>query len=155
MIKDPNCKNKTYRDHDLEAIIFGEVRKLKTDKTYYKELKRSVDHGAKRSTLESRLKDIEKQIDRLMELYTIGTIDINVIKTKMNPLSAEKKSLEAELENMQEEVSEVTEEQVQDLVTLFDAALAEGDPYKVHDILAELIDHIEIDGEDIRIHWNF
>lgn len=155
MIKDPNCKNKTYRDRVLEDIIFTEIRKLKTDPEYYDQLKNSVDHSAKKRMLEKRIDQIGNQVSKLMDLYTLGTIDINVIKAKMNPLNDEKKSLETELENLQEEISEISKADVAEMVELFEEAIDSGDSYRIHDIIAELINHIEIDGEDIRIHWNF
>lgn len=155
MIKDPNCKNKTYRDRDLEPIIYAEIRKLKTDTEYYNQLKNSVDHSAKQRMIEKRIVQIDSQVSKLMDLYTLGTIDINVIKAKMNPLNDEKKSLESEIENLKEAISEVSKDDVFDLVDIFEETLQSGDCYKLHDIIAELIDHIEIDGEEIRIHWNF
>lgn len=155
MIKDPNCKNKTYRDHVLENIIYGEIRKLKSEPEYYNKLKSTVDNSAKQRMLEKRVSQIDAQVSKLMDLYTIGSIDINVIKAKMNPLNDEKKSIEKEIENMQETVVEVSKDEVVELVDLFEEALESGDSYKIHDIIAELIDHIEIDGEEIRIHWNF
>lgn len=155
MVKDPNCKNKTYRDFKLEEIIYGEIRKLKTDPNYFTELKNSVDHTARKRMIQRRIEQIDSQVSKLMDLYTLGTIDINVIKAKTNPLSDEKKSLEAELENIEEEISYITQEEVVGLVELFEQTLDEDDSYKVHDIIAELIDHIEIDGEEIRIHWKF
>lgn len=155
MIKDPNCKNKTYRDHVLENIVFSEIRKLKTDPEYYNLLKSTVDHSAKKKLIEKRLNQIDSQILKLMDLYTIGTIDINVIKSKMNPLNDEKKSLESEIANIQKMTSDVSKAEVIGLVDIFEETLKSGDNYKLHDIIAELIDHIEIDGEEIRIHWNF
>lgn len=155
MIKDPNCKNKTYRDYKLEEIIYNEIRKLKTDQSYFAEIRKSVDSTAKKRMIEKRIEQIESQVSKLMDLYTLGSIDINVIKAKMNPLNDEKKSLEMELENINEEVSQITKEEVLDLVGLFEEAVKENDPYKIHNIISELIEHIEIDGEEIRIHWNF
>lgn len=155
MIKDPNCKNKTYRDYKLEEIIYNEIRKLKTDQSYFAEIRKSVDSTAKKRMIEKRIEQIESQVSKLMDLYTLGSIDINVIKAKMNPLNDEKKSLEMELENINEEVSQISKEEVLDLVGLFEEAVKENDPYKIHNIISELIDHIEIDGEEIRIHWNF
>lgn len=155
MIKDPNCKNKTYRDYKLEEIIYNEIRKLKTDQSYFAEIRKSVDSTAKKRMIEKRIEQIESQVSKLMDLYTLGSIDINVIKAKMNPLNDEKKSLEMELENINEEVSQITKEEVLDLVGLFEEAVKENAPYKIHNIISELIEHIEIDGEEIRIHWNF
>lgn len=155
MIKDPNCKNKTYRDYVLEDIIYNEIRKLKTDPAYFKDIRQSVDSEAKKRMIKKRIEQIESQVGKLMDLYTLGSIDINVIKAKMNPLNDEKKSLETELENLNEEMSEISKEEVDDLVSLLEDAIKENDPYKIHNIVSELIDHIEIDGEEIRIHWNF
>lgn len=155
MIKDPNCKNKTYRDFKLEDIIYNEIRKLKTDPDYFIEIRNSIDHSSRKRLIERRIKQIDEQVSKLMDLYSLGTIDINVIKSKTNPLSDEKKSLEAELENLEEQISHITQEEVVDLVTTFERVLAEGDSYKVHDVIEELIDHIVIDGEEIQIHWKF
>lgn len=155
MIKDPNCKNKTYRDYKLEEIIYTEIRKLKTDPDYFVELKNSIDSSARKKLVQRRIDQIDSQVSKLMDLYTLDTIDINAIKAKTNPLIDEKKSLEAELENIEEETSYITQEEVVNLVNTFEKVLAEGDSYKLHDVIAELIDHIEIDGEEIRIHWKF
>lgn len=155
MIKDPNCKNKTYRDFTLEEIIYNEIRKLKTDPDYFTQLKESVDHTARKKMIERRISQIDSQVSKLMDLYTLGTIDIGVIKMKTAPLNDEKKSLEAELANLEEEISYITQEEVTGLVETFEAVLEEGDSYKIHDAIAELIDHIVIDGEEIRIHWKF
>ena len=155
MVKDANCKNKTYRDFKLEEIIYTEIRKLKTDPSYFKEIRKSVDNSSRQKMIEKRIEQIESQVSKLTDLYTLGSIDINVIKAKMNPLNDEKKSLEAELENVIIEQSKMDEEEVKDLVGLFEDAVSEGDAYKIHNIITELIDHIEIDGEEIRIHWNF
>lgn len=155
MIKDPNCKNKTYRDFMLEDLIYNEIRKLKTDPDYFDDLRNSVDHSARKKMVQKRIGQIDTQVSKLMDLYTLGTIDLNIIKAKINPLDSEKKSLEAELENLEEEISYITREEVVGLVETFEQVLAEGDSYKVHDVIAELIDHIVIDGEEIRIHWKF
>lgn len=155
LVKDPNCRNKTYRDFKLEEIIYNEIRKLKTDPDYFVAIRNSVDTSSRKNLVERRIKQIDDQVSKLMDLYTLGTIDINVIKAKTNPLSDEKKSLEAELENLEEEISYITQEEVVDLVTTFEKVLNEGDSYKIHDIIEELIDHIVIDGEEIRIHWKF
>ena len=155
MVKDPNCRNKTYRDRDIESIIYGEIRKLKTDPSYFPELKKSVDNSAKRAMLEKRVVQIDNQLSKLMDLYTLGDLDLNVIKSKIAPLSGEKKSLESEIKSLEEEVSGKPKAEVLSLVEQFNEAYESGDTSLMHDIIAELIDHIEIDGEDIRIHWNF
>ena len=155
MVKDPDCKNTTYRDYVIEEIVFNEIRKLKTDPNYFLAIKDSIDHSARKRMIEKRIEQISSQISRLMDLYSLGTIDIGAIKLKTNPLDDERKSLEAELENIEEEINDITQEEVLDLVDMFEQAIEENEPYKIHDIIAELIEQIEIDGDEIRIHWKF
>lgn len=155
LIKDPNCRNKSYRDFLLENTIYNEIQKLNTDPEYFSQIRNSVDHTARRQIIQKRIGQIDGQISKLMDLYMVGTIDINAIKAKTEPLHSEKEALESELENIEKEIVYISQEEVADLVDLFNKALAEGNTYKIHDAVAELIDHIVIDGEEIRIHWKF
>lgn len=155
LVVDPNCKNKNYRDHVLEDIIYNEIRKLKTDDSYFNELRDSVDNTAKIELIKKRIDEVDKQISRMMDLYALGSFDLNAIKGKIEPLNQEKSSLEDELENLEVEIPSIEKETVMELVDTFETVLAEGNSMDIHDAIMELIDFIEIDGEDILINWNF
>lgn len=155
LVKNPNCKNKTYRDYELEEIIFGEIRRLKSEPAYIEELRDSVDTSAKQKMLRKRIDQIESQVSKLMDLYTMDGIDLSVVKAKMNPLNDEKRSLEAELENLEEIAPTITKEEIVSVVDAFESVVESDDCYATHAAISELIDHIVIDGEDIQIHWRF
>jgi site-specific DNA recombinase len=155
LVKNPNCKNKTYRDYELEEIIFGEIRRLKSEPAYIEELRESVDTSGKQKMLRKRIEQIESQVSKLMDLYTMDGIDLSVVKAKMNPLNDEKRSLEEELENLEEAVPTITTEEIVSVVDAFESVVESGDCYAIHAAISELIDHIVIDGEDIQIHWRF
>ena len=155
LIVDPNCRNKTYRDFVLEDMIYNEIRKLKTDTSYFDDLRESVDNSHKIKLIKEQIESCDKQISKLMDLYALGTINFNVIKDKIEPLNQEKNKLEDELDALDVEVQQVPKETVIELVDMFENALAEQNSIKVHDIIAELIDYIEIDGEYVKIVWNF
>lgn len=155
LVVDPNCKNKNYRDYVLEDMVYNEIRKLKTDTSYFDELRESVDNSYKIELIKEQIESCDKQISKLMDLYTLGTIDLNVIKSKIEPLNQEKNKLQDELDTLDIEVQQVPKEDVMNLVDMFEAALAEQNSIKIHDIISELIDYIEIDGEDVKIVWNF
>lgn len=155
LVKKPTCKNKTYRDFVLENIIYNEIQKLNTDPEYFSQIRNSVDHTARKQMIQKRIDQIDGQISKLMDLYMLGTIDIDAIKAKTSPLRTEKEALKVELESIEKEISYISQEEVTDLVDLFNKVLAEGNTYKIHDVVAELIDHIVIDGEEIQIHWKF
>lgn len=156
MIVDPNCRNKNYRDRDLEAIIYAEIRKLKSEPLYIDQLRDSIDHSAMMEASEKRIIAIENQLSKLMDLYSIGTIDLNTIKEKVNSLSAEKKSLESEIEKHKAaEMSQLAKSEIYGFVDLFERAVASGDNAEINNIIAEIIEYIEIENENIRIHWKF
>lgn len=155
MVKDPACKNKTYRDRDLEKIIFDEIRKLKSDPAYIDSLKKSVDTSDKQHSIEKRIEQINSQISKLMDMYSIGGIDFDLVKNKIADLQSEKEQLENELDEIHLDESTVTKDQIITMVDAFEIIINSGDCYALHDAVMELIEHIEIDGEDIRIHWAF
>ena len=155
-IKDPTCKNKNYRDKVLDEIIFEEIRKLKSDPLYIPTVQCSVDNTDKKNMIKDRIAQIESQVSRFMDLYSVGGMDLDVVTGKVNPLNAEKKSLKAELEEL--ESQESSPAPIGDIISLvdeFEEVVAEGDCQKIHGVVSTLIEKVVIDGADIRIHWNF
>ena len=156
MVVDPNCRNKNYRDRDLEKIIYTEIRKLKSEPLYISQLRDSVDYSALIEGAEKRLEVIEKQISKMMDLYAIGTIDLTMVKDKTQALADEKRKLEEEIENHKSmQLAQLDQKEVTDFVDLFEEAILSGDTAELNNIIAELIEYIEIENENIKIHWNF
>lgn len=155
MRRNPDCKNKKYRDKILEKMIFDEVLKLKTDPTYIPKIHSSVDDSERIKLIENNIEYIKKQISNLMDLYSIGTININDIKDKIEPLNAERTQLEDTLKSLKQDAMKKPKEEVLELVDIFQAALNEQDHYLINSTLQELIEKIIIDQEDVVIHWNF
>jgi len=154
-IKDPNCRNKNYRDNVLDAIIYDEIRKLKSDPLYIPTVQCSVDNSEKIAMIQNRIKQVDNQISRFMDLYSVGGMDLDAITGKVKPLNDEKKSLEQELESIEMPEAPVPPEEILALVDVFEEVVAEGECQKIHSVVSTLIDKVVIDGEDIRIHWNF
>ncbi len=154
-IKDPNCRNKNYRDNVLDAIVFDEIRKLKSEPAYISTVQNSTNNTHKIEMLESRIKQVESQISKLMDLYSIGGMDLSAVTDKIKPLNAEKKSLEQELEVLVATEEPTQREDIIALVDAFEEVVKDGDCQQIHGIVAALIEKVEIDGEDIRIRWAF
>ena len=148
--------NKYYRDKDLETIIYAEIRKLKSDPMYLEKLRDSVDHTAVLQGAEARIEAIDKQLAKIMDLYTIGALDLNIVKEKAQALSDEKKALETEVEeHKMQAMAQLSPAEVVDLVKLFEDAIASGDTANINNAICEIIDFIEIEHEKIKIHWRF
>lgn len=152
LIKDPNCKNTNYRDFKLEEIVFNEVFKLNVE--YIQNVRNSIDTSDKQNTIKSRLQVISKQIEKYMDLYSLDQLDLNLLKSKIEPLSNEKKSLESALATLENDALKRDTSETIHIVEAFKKAVANKDTMTIHSTLSCLIERIEIDGEDIIIHWN-
>lgn len=87
-VVDPNCKNKKWKIPALDAVVINYISLLD-----FSELKNSrpapppmVDHS-------KRLEEIEKQIGKLIDLYQVGSIPIEMVSKKIETLSTEKAAL--------------------------------------------------------------
>ena len=158
MIKDPNCKNKNYRAEALDDLILDEIKKLAIDPAHYNTLSATKpvnDDAEKIATISAEIKKIDSQIGKLMDLYALGTIDLDVINEKVADFNATKNSLQRELEALkgaEDEEDFLTVEQAQSIAQLLkDDSTRET----ARDIVRSLIYYIEIDNEDVYIHWKF
>jgi site-specific DNA recombinase len=149
MIKDPNCKNKTWKTPDLDAIILDQIRELSLDPNRLHEVK-SVD---KRPVIEDEIDKIDNQINKLIDLYTLDKVPLTTLDHKLTELNAQKEALKEELADMTTALLPETE--VTELLSDFSEVIKRGKLSELRIIVSALIDHIIIDGEDITIYWNF
>lgn len=159
MVKDPNCKNIYWKMGELDDLIINEIKKLATDPEYFhlirKEKAEASDSPNKIDILKAEIKKLDDQISRFMDLYGIGTFTIDQVSEKINPLNDQKKGLEKELENLNADLSVMTEEEVQEIVSTFAEVMDRGELDEIRLAIESLISFIEIDNEDVYIHWKF
>ena len=157
MIKDPNCQNKNYRAEELDMAILFELNKLAFDPEYAEHTRQNKpknDVNEKIKSITSEIEKIDSQISKMMDLYALGTIDMDVISTKVTELNKTKAALEREVASMDvEESDEMTIEEIQSIASMMsDKNLTLQDR---RNIIQSLIYYIEIDNDDIAIHWKF
>ena len=157
MVKDPNCQNKYHRTDALDAAILGEIKKLTIDPEYINHARANKPKNNVNEKIKSITSEIEKinsQISKMMDLYAMGSIDMDLISTKVADLNKTKTALQKEINALDvPDADEMTVEEIQSLASLMDdknLALADK-----RNIIQSLIYYIEIDGEDIHIHWKF
>ena len=152
---DPNCRNKIYRMEELDAAIIEEVTKLSIDPAYIDTIREVKDDSEKPKRIElikKRVDEISTQISRYTDLYSLGSLDIDEVKGKIDPLAAERTSLNAELRSLQK-VNDSATEQIAEHSLSFGEFLENGDIENARFALEELIDKIVIDNERIDIFW--
>ena len=157
MIKDPNCKNKNYRAEELDLAILFELNKLALDPEYVdhvRENKPKNDVNEKIKSITSEIEKINSQISKMMDLYALGTIDMDVISTKVSELNKTRTALQNELNSLDvPDSDEMTVEEIQSI-----ASMMNNENLTLQDkrnIIQSLIYYIEIDNDDVTIHWKF
>jgi len=161
MIVDPTCKNKNYKSHELEQIVFDEIRKLSLDPNYLDEVKNAFvkddDSDDKVSLLKQEIAELSDQISNFMDLYSIRRLTLSEVDSKIEPLADRRAKLEEELDRLTEDQNEnnLSDSEVIRLVNSFGDILDNGTLEEARYTISTLIKKIEIDGDDITIHWNF
>lgn len=157
MIKDPTCKNKNYRYEVLDAAIMGEIKQLVIDPNRIEQVRENrpvSDTAEKAKAITQEIAKIDTQISKMMDLYALGTIDLDVISDKVTSLNVTKTSLTNELEslNVPEKADAKSDEEIRTIAALLKDDLPLEDK---RSIVQTLISYIEIDEDDIIIHWKF
>lgn len=154
--RDPNCKNKNWKMAELDALVFDEIKKLALDPDYVSEIKASNTPDDRPQIIEAEIEKLESQINRLLDLYTIGQIPVDTLQDRIQSLNEKKATLESELSKIEDEAKDkVSHENTMELVKSFGDILDRGDIDEIRTVIGGLIDTIEINGDDITIKWAF
>lgn len=160
MIIDPNCKNKNWPIEKLEEVVLAKIKELRINK----DLLRNIYYGneenkktvAEKKTLTKRIGELDKQISRLMDLYQVETMPIEVISERIEKLYSEKKKLEQNLNKTDEAKKyRIPFEYIEEQLNRFDEIWDHASPEERRVIIEGFIERINIDHEDVRIKWNF
>lgn len=156
LVKDPNCKNKIWKEDDLTDLVFAEIRKLGTDPEYIAKIQAEKVADDRPAIIQAEKDKLEGQISKLMDLYTLGDMPLETIEKKIHEIGEHKTKLEAELEKIaQENEAKLSETEAFELVKTFGDILDRGDFDEIRAAIGTLIEKIDIDDELIEIHWNF
>jgi len=139
LVRDENCKNDIWKAEELEELILNEVRKLKVE-----DIEPPKSRKKDSILIENEIKKIDSQISRMVDLYSVEGISFDVISKKI-----------ADLEERKAKLTTKEEPKKGYLVKSLKEAIELGNDDQVRAIVRSLIDHIEIDGEDVTIYWSF
>ena len=74
---------------------------------------------------------------------------------KITPIKEHQEMLKKELEKVSEHGSRLDTDEVKEVVRDFEGILERGIYEEIRLVVINLIDFIELDGEEITIHWSF
>ena len=158
MVKDPNCKNRTWKAEKLESLVAEKVRELLRSPKMAEDIaaarKPKTVIPARDAGIEKRIKEIDRQIGRLMELYQLDNIPYDILSENINKLYNEKTALQASIEPAPADKTlpfDIVQELIADASQIWDFA----DIAQKRRILQSLIRKITLTGDDIQIAWTF
>ena len=158
LINNPHCKNKTYYQGDLDAIIIGEIKKLSFDPSVMGrfEARSETNHIAKNNALiESKVADTDKQLARILDLYQMGNLPMSTLLDRIEVLNNQKNQLLDQLVDVVDVRPKLTIWTAERLLAGAVNILENGELNEKRELVHALIDKIIIDGENLTIHWAF
>lgn len=144
MITDPGCKNKNYRSEKLESMVLGEIAKFAAAPV------KEVNRRDTSKPIRDEIKKIDRQRMRILDLYAVGSYSIEELQKKLDPLMERKAKLTAQLE-----APRTSREEAVKAFKSYRDVVERGTQEDLRILVHTLIDKIEIDGDDLYIHWAF
>ncbi len=155
-IKDPNCKNDNWIISELDSLTISSIRELLDNNDLLdaaiENARPSLEDSANEIEITTHLKEIEAQINRLLDLYQIGSIPTETLSSRIQTLDQEKTALTTLLENKEDSFEERKQaflENIQNFRDHFD----DSDLDTQRLLIRSIIESISVDGRNISIQW--
>ena len=149
------CDNKHWDALELEGIVLDQIRQLSLDPDKIKKVSHDPGLEDRTAALSEMVEKIENQRSRLLDLYTLGSFTMDELSEKMEGLNSRLNSLKNEIEIEKTKNKTLKLSEVQKLSKSLENLDTEGDSEELRNLVHLLIDYIEIDDDDVFIHWNF
>ncbi len=153
MVKDPSCRNDSWRLDKLTALIEEELFNITYDKNYFnKKLHEDKEEKFNKELVAKEIKSLDKKIDKIMELMLDEDLQIDVMKKKLIEMNKKKKQLQKLLsENKKKkENTGLLQETIKTIEDSWEDLSIEGK----NEILRRLIKVIWLDGNTYEVEWN-
>lgn len=155
------CDNPNFRVEQLDAVILNEIEKIYLDSDYLESLvtKPQIKKAnSEMKALEDKKKDIESKISKLVELYTLGAIPLELIGEKVQSLTDEKKKIEEQIQktlDAEKEPGTLSLQEVQEVLKDIDN-IHNMPLQEQREIVKSLIQKVVVEHDkSITIHWKF
>ena len=158
MIVDPECKNRKNKPivSELDEMILEEIRKLHADPAAFDKLREEAEEEDKAEPIAERLEEVEKQINRLLNLYQTGVVELEELQPRIADLKDELLRLSDRLQSVKEkEDGKLSKASALEAARAFPAAVASGDPEQLRALVRALIEKVVIDNGEVSIYWKF
>ena len=157
LVVDPHCKNKIWKMDELDKLIFDEIEKLAVDEDYFDQTASSGEvKSQSKKPYEEKIAQLDNQISKLMDLYSIGDVPLDILQEKIVNLHQQREKIQEMLvRDNAEQGKSLSKPLALEKVRSFKNIVSNGEYEDVKTMLDFLIDKIELDNENVTIFWNF
>lgn len=151
----PDCRNKNWNADELESLVFGEIKKLTLDPDWTKGDATPKDDKTL-AKVEKGIKKADAELSRLIDLYAVGGLPMDVIQKRVANVQERKEKLMGEAERLRSaSVPKISKDTARREIESFADVLGSGTFQDVRTVVTDLIEKIVIDDDDITIYWGF
>ncbi|MCU4757437.1 recombinase family protein [Bacillus cereus] len=138
------CMNKTWSRQKLEDVVIGQMKDLTISKYHNQKKEKQINYAR-------LIKEIDKKMERLLDLFTINTnISRQLLEQQMEKLNSEKEKLILKQQSSEQEIS-FSNEMITKTMKSFDSL-----EFKDRQMLInKFIQEIQIKHENVEILWRF
>ncbi len=164
MIKSDNCVNKNWQKDIIENYVEHEIKNLLVNPKYFQDIvnkHKYVKSDAKNlnevKRLKSKINDLEKQINKLMDLFQQDSIPADILSSRIDKLYREKTSFSEQLNSIvpQQPQRDFDIDAIPNILTDLSVIWEASDVTEKRQVMEVLIDRIMLDDDNIKIEWSF
>ncbi len=156
------CESKTWRRRDLDNLVISEIEKLALDDAAISKILSAgssledSERVARMKVIQERIADLDKQMARIMDLYTLGNIPLDAVSERADAIEKERETLDAELASIQPEKPPISPKEAQRIAgsahDIFESGSMDDKRALVNSLIKKIT--IQKDGS-IDIYWKF
>ena len=152
-IVDPNCQNRNVPIASLDQFVVERIRNLMNDKGMLETISsrnQSKDRATDVQQAQKRISEIDKQIEKLIDMYQISGIPIDTVSARIDALNKEKSVL-SELVN--DTPDDTSLQKFLSAVETFKANFDTADLDERRLLVASIVRKIIIDDNDVLVEF--
>lgn len=157
-ITNPDCKNANWKIDELDDIVISQIENL----SLYQNLDRVFEQLPQTSNtdtqnidvLQARIKDIENQTSKLIELFQISEIPLQDVRDRIISLNSEKAKLQSMVESSKANDIELRKQKFLNALERFQSAFNSSDLDQRRLMISSIISTVNIDEQIVQVEWN-
>lgn len=154
------CCGKTWKHDALNNLVISEIMKLSLSDTAIYDLieakSGSCEESDRAVTIKARLSELDKQLSKIMDLYTLGNIPLDAISEKADAIQTEREALSAELETFTPVNPALSVDKAKKILSVADSIFTDGTMEDQRAFVNSLISKIVLQANgDVDIYWKF